>query len=241
MNLLIGILQYNKYNVTLKCIESIESFTGSVDYTIYLLDNNSYDGSFDHIKNTCSSKNNIVLEKSETNKGVIGGRNAIFEYFNLHQNYTHLLFIDNDQFVKDKWIDGYIEIFKKSPNAICGIEAWILSSNFTPLRKCSEKDFGFSYVGCGGMMVSREAFNSIGKFDDDFNPAYFEDPDYCLRAFFEKIPVIWNRVSRIDHLPHQTLGQRSLKAGLSFRKSLNAFRQKWKGKFGGGIIFRDNL
>lgn len=241
MNLLIGILQYNKHNVTAKCIECIEKYTSCINYTIYLLDNNSHDGSFEHIKNICSSKNNIVLEKSEANKGVIGGRNFIFEYFDSHEDYTHLLFIDNDQFVRDKWIDGYVEIFKKSPNALCGIEAWILSSNFTPLRKCSKKDFGFSYVGCGGMMISREAFKLIGKFDENFNPAYFEDPDYCLRAFFNNVPVLWNKVSNIEHLPHQTLGQQSLKAGLSFRKSLNTFRQKWKNKFGGGIIFRENL
>lgn len=239
MNLLIGLLQYNRYQVTAKCIECIEKNTHSIKYKIYLLDNNSHDGSFENIKNICSDKKNIILESSSTNKGVIGGRNTIFDYFLNNIEYTHLLFIDNDQFVREKWIDGYVELFNKAPKSICGIEAWILSSNFTPLKKCSLRDSGFSYVGCGGMMISREACESLGKFDESFSPAYFEDPDYCLRAFQNQIPVLWNKSSQIDHLPHQTLGQKSLNAGLSFRKSLNVFRQKWKGKFGGGIIFRE--
>jgi len=239
MNLLIGILQYNKYQVTSKCIDCIVKNTNSIKYKIYLLDNNSQDGSFDNIKSICDYNDHVILERSSENKGVIGGRNAIFDYFLANNEYTHILFIDNDQFVKEKWVDGYVELFKKTPKSLCGIEAWILSSSFTPLRKCCLRDSGFSYVGCGGMMISREVCESLGKFDENFSPAYFEDPDYCLRAFENQIPVLWNKTSQIDHLPHQTLGQKSLNAGLSFRKSLNAFRQKWKGKFSGGIIFRE--
>ncbi len=241
MNLLIGILQYNKSAVTSKCITCIENYTHDINYSIYLLDNNSSDGSFQEIINFCKDKKNITIEKSDTNTGVIGGRNIIFNFFKQHTQFTHIMFIDNDQFVKEKWIEGYVSIFKLHDKSVCGIEAWILSSNFTPLRKCSLKDSGFSYVGCGGMMISREAFDEIGLFDESFNPAYFEDPDYCLRAYDKKIPVLWNKHSKIDHIPHQTLGQRSLNASMSFRKSLNNFRNKWRGKFGGGIIFRNHI
>ena len=72
-----------------------------------------------------------------------------------------------------------------------------------------------------------------------FSPAYFEDPDYCLRAKEANIDVICNNISKIDHLAHQTLGMHSLKSRDSFRKSLMNFKKKWNSSYKGGHVFEN--
>lgn len=235
-HLLIGILQHNKAAVTEKCINKIIAHSDGITYDILIIDNGSKDGSGKIIGDLFGSNNNIFIEYQKDNHGVIGGRNLIFKYFSETTKYSHLVFLDNDQFVKPSWLDGYIKAFSEFPECITGTEAWIMASNLSPLRKARERDIGFTYIGCGGMMASREVIDKVGVFDDRFNPAYFEDPDYCMRAHSAGIPVVWNTQSQIDHLPHQTLGQPSIKSSQSFSKSYAKFKAKWKASMSGGAI-----
>jgi GT2 family glycosyltransferase len=233
--LLIGILQHNKFSVTERCIRDIHQNTLNTEYLIFVIDNGSTDGSDQKLKDTFQ-EDNISIDLQAKNHGVIGGRNLIFDYFQNHTEFSHLLFIDNDQFVQPGWVDGYKEVFSKFPECVAGIEAWLMSSMLTPARKAVAKDPGFTYVGCGGMMISRGVFDILGSFDSEFNPAYFEDPDYCLRASAANFPVVWNTQSKIKHLAHQTLGQNAIKSGQSFRKSYKHFRSKWFNSVRGGPI-----
>jgi O-antigen biosynthesis protein len=238
--ILIGILQHNKYKVTEKCINLLISNTSNVEYDILLLDNGSTDGSEIYIQELYKDSK-IIMKFENKNHGVIGGRNLIFNHFKENAEYSHVLFLDNDQFVRPSWTDGYISAFNSFGDSVVGIEAWIMTSNLSPLRKALEKDRGYTYVGCGGMMIARSVVEKIGIYDEQFNPAYFEDPDYCLRAHRSGIPVVWNTKSKIDHLPHQTLGQINMKAKKTFQESMMKFRNKWKthcmgGPFIGNII-----
>lgn len=238
MNLLIGILQHNKFNVTIKCIDKILEHTKGLDFSVYLLDNNSSDNSYYEV---CKKFDKIELFKSKINPknyGVIGGRNIIFDHFSSESIYTDLLFIDNDQFVNKDWELGYIEARSSDEYAIIGIEAWLLGHHFAPIRKCNSKDVFFSYVGCGGMMIPRKSYDILGKFDENYNPAYFEDPDYCFRAKENNINVLWNKESKIDHLAHQTLGSNLINSTNSFRKSLSYFKKKWRDKNFCGSLFK---
>lgn len=235
----IGILQYNKWLVTKKCIESILSNTSNMDYGIFILDNASIDGSHDEIANMFKDNKSVHIIKHDHNSGVIGGRNMLFDWFLKEILFTDIIFLDNDQFVKQNWDEGYIKIREKHKNSIIGIESWLLGSNLAPVRKCTNKDKYFTYVGCGGMMIPREVVEKIGVFDVLFSPAYFEDPDYCLRAKENGIDVICNHISSIDHLAHQTLGMQSLRAKDSFRKSLMNFKKKWNSTYKGGYVFEN--
>ncbi len=239
MKLFIAILQFNKWMVTKKCIDCILMNTNATDYDIFILDNNSSDSSYDEIKNTYYNIGKVNIRKNENNSGVIGGRNILFEWFMKEKEYTDIIFLDNDQFVNKEWDIYYSSIRNVYSDSIIGIESWILGSNLAPVKKCTKNDKFFSYVGCGGMMISRNIVEKVGTFDTLFSPAYFEDPDYCLRAKNLGFDVIWNNVSKIDHLAHQTLGIKSLNAKDSFRKSLHNFKKKWSSDYKGGVVFEN--
>ena len=71
----------------------------------------------------------------------------------------------------------------------------------------------------------------LGMFDERFNPAYFEDPDFCFRIMDDEGRLAWNYKARIVHLPHQTLGKNSKKMEI-FKNSYSEFCTKWaKRKF----------
>ena len=144
------------------------------------------------------------------------------------RNPFHLLFLDNDQLVSPGWLKNYNSNIHFE-NSICGLEAWQLDNNMKPFKMCNTKDSKFSYVGCGGMSIPRIYFNKIGKFDQDLGMAYFEDPDYCFRAFDAGVPVKWVPNNFILHLAHQTLGKMPNRNAM-FSKSAQHFRNKWRNR-----------
>ena len=233
----VAVLHHNNPSLILRFLKALYDHTE--DFYLLLLDNNSTDDSKNVMIDFLKGKRNSQLLFSKTNTGVIGGRNELFKCFHKELDYEHLLVLDNDQIVQDGWQDQYMA-FKDSGNYdITGVEGWQLRpGTFYPYKKCvSHNDF-FNYVGCGGMMMSREVIDKIGYFDDQFNPYYFEDPDYAIRASEEGFKIGWNSKNKILHLAHQTIGLKGDKK-TQFDKSHRLFMQKWKHKRNNLPIFRN--
>ena len=222
----IGVLHHNNPSLILRFLESLYNYTD--DFYLVLLDNKSTDNSLDVMKDYLLNKDNARLIEGGENYGVIGGRNVLFKHFhnNLHNEY--LLFLDNDQIVQDGWYSQYLEFRDSGDYDIVGVEGWQLRpGSFYPYRKCVSHKEHFNYVGCGGMMIPRYVVDEVGYFDDQFNPYYFEDPDYAMRASEKGFKLGWNSENRILHLAHQTIGAKGDK-GTQFEKSHRIFMKKWK-------------
>lgn len=222
------VLSYNGLATTQRFFDEFEKNTDLSQVKIYWIDNNSKDETPEYLRKKAEELDCLSLNFQDTNTGVIGGRNIGFEwFFNEAKDCDKILFIDNDQYVREGWLDHHISVLNKGLD-IVGVEAWQMSDTFLPVRKNVSLREWFTYVGCGGMLIRRECAEEIGLFDTRFNPSYFEDPDYVFRAREKKFSVGWNFKARIIHVPHQTLGQGG-DAGIQFVKSLNMFRGKWKG------------
>jgi GT2 family glycosyltransferase len=76
---------------------------------------------------------------------------------------------------------------------LVGADAWLMDSSFMPRHNCKKKGDPYTYVGCGGMMVKKEVVDRLGLFDEQFNPAYFEDPDFNFRAREAGFKIGWNQ------------------------------------------------
>ncbi len=219
----VGVLHRNDTKLADMFIDRFMSCNESELCKIVWLDNASTDNSASHVKRKLRSDD--IFISSETNLGVIGGRNKIFDIFS-NESSTHLIFLDNDQIVSNGWLSHYTNS-NKFDHALSGIEAWQLDGNFKPFKMCTSKDSSFSYVGCGGMCVPRECFNKVGKFDSKLGMAYFEDPDYCFRCIEAGIPIQWCPNKNILHLAHQTLGKMKERSAM-FSNSAQYFRNKWR-------------
>jgi GT2 family glycosyltransferase len=103
-----------------------------------------------------------------------------------------------------------------------------MDRNYRPINKVVNCNSKFNWVGCGGMMIRRSAVEKLGSFDIVFNPCYFEDPDYCFRAYYKSLSVGWNSQSLIIHQPEKTDVQKQ-ERGKFFILSHKNFTNKWKG------------
>ena len=223
--IMVGVLHRNDSKLAKMFLDKFYSSAEADKCKIVWLDNASSDDSVEVVEN--SLRDSDVFVKSDSNLGVIGGRNSIFDLFE-KDDCSHLIFLDNDQITSPGWLDNYTN-HKDFNSAILGLEAWQLDNNLKPFKMCGANDRIFSYVGCGGMCIPKDIFKKIGKFDHNLGMAYFEDPDYCFRAFDSGVDIRWNPNKYILHLAHQTLGKMNNR-GEMFSKSAQYFRNKWRSR-----------
>ena len=226
MQLNIIILTYNCLNKIKQCLDSIYKHTKQ-DFNLFIVENDSQDGTREYIKKIAKEKNNIHLSLQEKNLGIIKGRNAGFDFYKSINNNKddYIMFLDADQYVKKNWLDSYLEIMKEFE--IIGVEAWLMrESDFYPYKRVIKKEERFSYLGAGGMMLKSSLFEKLGRFDEDFEMAYFEDPSLCFLAREKGYKIGWNTEPIIIHDHSGPLLSKKNKQ--YFLKNWKTFQKKWK-------------
>ena len=74
----IVILNYKTFNDTVNCVESILKVIGNIQYTVYIVDNMSPDGSFERLSAEYGGRENIRVIPSGKNGGFSYGNNVGF-------------------------------------------------------------------------------------------------------------------------------------------------------------------
>lgn len=222
------VLSYNGLAVTQKFL--VHLYKHTENFKLLMVDNGSTDGTVEYLTSFAKEHSNMTFIANPTNLGVINGRNFSYEqYLKMEDKPGYLCFLDNDQFVESGWLEHHFQVMEESEADLIGVEAWLLSSSFWPIEKCKRVSEPWSYVGCGGMLMSSRVTDAIGMFDPQFNPCYFEDPDFCYRAADAGFKLAWNSKAKLIHLPHQTLGKNPDRLK-NLRESHRKFAEKWKGR-----------
>lgn len=225
------LLTYNFLDDTKRCIKSI--YSGDPDFALTIVDNNSTDGTVEYLKEFADSHNNVTLDLQKENLGVVKGRNHAYAISrNISPSTDYIMFIDNDQTLwGEVWKEIYLKYMKMGFD-IVGSEAWQMDSRrMIPTKKCKKKTDVFHYVGCGGMMIKHHVIQDIGLFDEQFSPMYFEDPDFCFRAYKAGYRIMW--APYIDHHHFNNLLNKDdeIDRFASFHKSHRKFAEKHSGTF----------
>ena len=230
MKVAVVVLSCDHWKTSKKFLDAFSKYTDLEKVKLVWIDNGSTDltpVNLEEYKNK-GIIYNLILQ--EDNLGVIGGRNVGFDWF-LNEDDSFdcdaLMFIDNDQYVKSGWLEHHMSVLERGYDLV-GVEAWQMSNNFLPISRITTLQRSFAYVGCGGMMMTRETAEFLGKFDERFGVCFFEDPDVCFRAHKNNFKIGWNAKAKILHESHTTLGG-SVQRRNEFIASLNEFRKKWKG------------
>jgi GT2 family glycosyltransferase len=129
--------------------------------------------------------------------------------------------------VQENWLQNHLEMMEKYKLDLIGVESWKMSENprFYPFKKCKNYNEEFNYVGAGGAMIKNEIIKNIGLFDEQFFPAFFEDPDLIFRAYNAGYKIGWNYNNIVEHLPHKLLTSENRQY---FMNSWKKFQKKWK-------------
>ena len=221
------VLCQNNLPVTQKFIKAL--YKSTREFNVIFVDNGSNDKTPEFLKQCANQLQNITLVLNDDNLGVIGGRNQGFEIISSFKDKPdYISFLDNDQFVEPEWLEHHLSVLQHGYDLV-GVEAWQMNNSYFPTHKNSKVTEWYSYVGCGGMLMKLDVPLDLGMFDERFNPAYFEDPDFNFRALDNGYEIGWNVKAKLTHLPHQTLGNAPDKAQ-RFANIYKKFREKWKNR-----------
>jgi glycosyltransferase involved in cell wall biosynthesis len=167
---------------------------------VIIVDNCSDDVTPAYLRSIKNNKLNVITNTE--NKGVIKSRNQGLAIVN--SEYTVVM--DDDQIPSVYTFKNYKKALETFD--VVGVEAQIMSFS-TGLTKVGNSS-NFTYVGAGGMCMSTKIWRELGLFDEIFHPAYFEDPDICMKARKKKYSLGLVTNHGIFHVNHVTLSRKNL-------------------------------
>ena len=234
---------YNKAELTLHCLQSLEAHTDPALYELVVVDNGSTDATV-NMGGVQGPRLRVVRNEENTGFGPACNQGASYG------TGEYVLFLNNDTVLLPGWLEPLVAALDEDPAVaavqpkllypdgrlndagglvFAGGEAWVYGKGSlepdSPEFSCRRAP---DYASGACLLVRRQAFDEVGGFDDRFAPAYYEDTDlsFALRARGWK--VLFEPASRVVHVEGGTAGT-DLGRGIKQHQVLNAgtFAQKW--------------
>ncbi len=210
-NCTIIIVNYNGKSLLKDCIETIYS-TEASKAEIVVVDNSSWDGSVEYIKENFPDVRLIELDRNYgfAKANNIGVKNARGEY---------IVFLNNDAIVSKGWLQALLDVMSDNSIGVSGSKLLfydfpekINSAGANIVFNGGGYDIGFmeedrgqynitterGAVCAASMMLRRDEFLRLGGFDDSYF-MYFEDIDLCWRYWLSGYRVVYVPDSVVYH------------------------------------------
>jgi GT2 family glycosyltransferase len=224
----VSIINYKTAELTIQCLRSVVDDMEGINGHISVVDNSSNDGSAEKIGEwikTDKSRVPITLVCSETNSGFSGGHNMGIstcpaEFY---------LVLNSDAVLRSGFFKAILATATANPNtglfaprlededgtpqiscfrfhspaselirgAATGFITSLLSRYNVPLCITPEPD-KIEWASFACILLRHEMFEAIGPMDDGYF-LYFEDSEYCLRAYRAGWPIIFVPDARAVH------------------------------------------
>ena len=188
------VLSWNGMGDLRECLDAVRS-QDFIDFEIIVVDNGSTDGSADFV---ASHYPDVRLIRNERNLGFAAGNNQGLRV----GTGDALVLLNQDTAVQAGWLKALVKAVVSDPT--CGIAGGKAlypdgriqhAGGYVDERGCGshygyrQRDEGqfeqvqdVDYVTGATLAISREAFEVIGRLDEGFGRAYYEDVDWCYRA-----------------------------------------------------------
>lgn len=118
------ILNYNTYDMTVDCINSIEkviSFSSNINYNIVIVDNNSSDFSGKKLEKKYKNNKLIKVILNSENSGFSKGNNLGIRYANTHFTPDFVVVNNSDtELISNNFFDQIIKIYNRTNFALLG-------------------------------------------------------------------------------------------------------------------------
>jgi len=198
------VINYNGKHFLKTCLKSLEKQTYK-NYQVYIVDNASTDGSIEYVKQHFPRVKTIVFSE---NLGFAKAYNEATRMINA----DYAVFLNNDTKVDANWLSELVKsaledesivavgckiLFYAQPGILQHAGAQLtLTGGGIDMGQYETDDGKYDkrrFVGavCGAaMLVRKDEFLRLGGFDDDFF-AYYEDTDFCWRAWLYGWKVIY--------------------------------------------------
>lgn len=233
---------YNQLGYTVRCLKSLANHTSRCTFEVIVMDDVSTDATPDVI----SGIEGVRYVRNEENLGFL--RNCNKAAGLAKGNY--LVFLNNDTVVLPGWLDALHDTFSQMPDVglvgskliypdgrlqEAGGIVWDDASgwNWGRLGSPDHPRYNYvrdaDYVSGASIMIERQLFEVLGRFDERFAPAYYEDTDLAFSVRKRGFRVIYQPRSAIVHFEGISSGT-DLNSGIKRYQVVNKakFFDKWK-------------
>lgn len=175
------------------------------------------------------------------NRGVAGAWNdGIDQAFNNNCNYVLVI---NDDVILSPWtIDNQIKILEDGGDSLVSFtSAWnagIPSGNPFDMMSYPEPESNAWVAGLdfACFMITKHCYQTVGKFDEKFFPAYFEDNDYHRRIILSGLNARMVTTAPFFHYGSRTQTTGSVVSHDQFDINKAYYKRKWGGVPGAEIF-----
>lgn len=233
---------FKDYFHTALCLKSIQKAKNKTPFEVIVVDDSPHDEKIEQLHFV----KNIKLVSNKKNIGYLNSCNLGAT----KSNAKYLCMLNNDTFVLDNWLDNLYDTFDLFPSA--GIIGSILLNRDFSIQEAGSFIFkhgdGFnfgknfmmnnfnvnfirkvSYCSAASILVDAKLYKTVGGFDKDYFPAYYEDVDLAFKFLKLNKYVFCNPSSQVVHFGSVTMGQGSspIKDRL-MSKNKKIFISKWR-------------
>ncbi|MBV9826235.1 MAG: glycosyltransferase [Alphaproteobacteria bacterium] len=235
---------YNKFELTYNCVKSVIEQGAAVPFEIVIVDDCSRD---ETVLAAFVFGRGIRLVRNPGNSGFVLSCNRGFDA----ARGDYVVFLNNDTQVKPRWLDELYETLQRNPNIgiagskllfpdgnlqECGGIIWRMGDGWNWGRNQAADDPRFSYmrdtdyVSGAALMIKSTLFAELGKFDEYYVPAYYEDTDLCFRVRRAGYRVVVQPVSEVVHYEGASAGTSTTGTGMKRFQAINhrKFFKRWK-------------
>lgn len=245
MDVSVIFVNYRTKELTINAIKSVIKHTSNLSYEIFVVDNNSQDGSIEAVEQEFPT---IHIIKNPKNVGFGAANNIAIR----QAKGKYILCLNTDTLLINNAINilfDFMENPQNSNTAVCG--GFIYDINMTPadcggnfpslreilwkfgMRKIFkstykklkvtlksdeiETDNNIDYITGADLFVRKSILDEVGLFDERFF-MYFEETDLCKRIKNKKYDIKFVPEAKIQHLIHGS-AQNTLKTLKLMKKS----------------------
>lgn len=229
--LLLFVPTYNCFKYTKELYETTKC---RKRFLWYFMDNASKDETQNWLTEI-GKEDNVIASLHAVNQGCAASWNCGLNFGFNELKINAIAFLNNDTILNKDCLDiMYDVIIKEKYNFVTATNRSADISN--PLDiidfKVPEKEEFTETPDFSCFMMNKFAYSMIGKFDDKFYPAYFEDNDYHYRG-----RLVGNRLMKLNRALFFHYGSRTLKENPDIEKKVSEtylnnqdyFVQKWGG------------
>ncbi len=242
-NVSVIILNYNHADTTLECLDALELARSPLIREIIVVDNGSIPEDV-AILRARRRRSDFVLVEVGINRFFSEGNNIGAGF--AHGDY--IVFLNNDAFVEPGWIEALADCMRADPTvAAVGPMFLYPDGRIQEVGSVALPTGDIVQVGKGSvwgpdhfdtactvdfcsaacLMMRRADFVKVGGFGFEWEPAYYEDVDLCLKLWTQCGKVKVNPAARVVHIESKTTSDRALQLQNISEINRARFVEKW--------------
>lgn len=234
------VMNKNRLNLLINCLNSIEKYTKDVNYELIIVDALSTDGSREYLLSNWCGKASLIFEKDDTSYAASNNRAMKWAY----GKYIYLL--NNDCEVCEGWLRKAIDFAENNPDVghVASLVLWpngeimshganLLANGITDAcfrgkpENIPEIKISGNYAYAGFGLYKKELCEKIGFLPEYPVPIYFDDTGYSLDVWRLGFDVRYCPDSKIIHVLYHDENRKHHIERKAMQKGLEAFMKEW--------------